>query len=299
MQRSYGEEEFQIGNFRCGTIRVLGIHSLPALYPRLGITLGWSLREIPASEGHYGSAGLRDYRITSCDGELRLGRGNAVVGPVQPTPSNVQLRSSQYHSEQHVTLACDLDLHRLERIERERVGGPAPFSLLLWSTAVRSGEVVDARIDALRFEIPREEWLDFLSSVGYGEYDVVEIKRFTDELEHFAEVRDQLHAARAKVNRGDYNAAMAALRTALERAIQQSKDNEQELKEVLSARTDKTRGEAYTGIISRAKTLCNLAVHKPEATISYSREEVLFALRTVEAVVALLGDLLGGEGARG
>jgi hypothetical protein len=299
MRQSYGEEDLHVGKFRCGTVRVLGIHSLPALYPRLGITLGWSLREIPASEGPYGSPGLRDYQIMTFDGELSLGGGNTVVGPVRPTPSNEQLHSSPYHSEQQITLACDLDLHRLERIESERAGEAAHFSIRLWLTAVHSGEAVAARLDALRFQIPRETWLDFLSSVGFGEYDVIEIKRFTDELEHFTDVRDQLHAARAKINLGEYNAAIAAVRTALERAIQQSKDSEQELKEVLTARTDKARGEAYTGIISRAKALCNLAVHKPETTVSYSREEALFVLRTVEAAVALLGNLLAGEAARG
>jgi hypothetical protein len=298
MRQSYGEADLKVGTFRCGTVRVLGIYSLPALYPRLGITLGWSLREIPASEGPYGSAGLRDYQITSCDGELRIAGGSTVVGPVRPVPSNVQLRSSQYHSEQQITLACNLDLHRLERVESERVGEAAQFSLLLWLTAMRSGESVDTHLDVLRFQIPREAWLEFLTSVRFGEYDVIEIKRFTDELEHFTEVRDQLYAARVKVSRGEYSAAMTSLRIALERAIQQSKGNEKELREVLSARTDKDRGEAYTGIISRAKTLCNLVVHKGEIDTACSREEALFVLRTTEAAVALLGDLLAPKAVR-
>lgn len=295
MQKSYGEERLEVDGFSSGTVRVLGIYSDSALYPRLVIRLGWSLREIPPSDGPFRTEGLRDYQIVNVTGELRLGYGGGsapLVGRLWPTQGTIEIRSSQYHSEDQIQLACDLDLNRLEKIEEHRNGQPARFSLILWPVITRTGQRVRTQMHSLAFEIPRDEWLEFLSKVRYGEYELLEIKRLTHELDVFADVKEQLQVARERINRGEYNSAVSAVRTALERAIQQARPGNPPLKELLSAKTDATRGAAYAGIVTQVKELGNRAVHKPDASVNFSRAEALFILRTAESAIALLGQLL-------
>jgi hypothetical protein len=293
MQQSYGEQSVQIEDFRSGTVRVLGIHAEAAIYPRLGIQLGWTLREIPPTAGpsQFQTAGLKDYQLVSVAGELRVGEGG-VVGLLWPAHGNIEIRSSPYHNEDHLTLACDLDLARLERIEEQRKGQQAKFSAVLWSTVIRSGQRVRSRMEPLEFQIPRDNWVEFLAGVRFGEYDVLELRRPTGDLDGFAEVREQLELARVRIQRGDYNAAVGAARTALERVIQDARGGGPPLKELLAAATDESRGENYAAIITKLKELCNRAVHTPDATVSYSRSESLFIVRGVESVVVLLGLLL-------
>jgi hypothetical protein len=291
VQQSYGEEDLDVGSFKAGTVRVLGIHALPALYPRLGIQLGWVLREIPASEGQFRSGGLKDYKVMGCAGDLRVGRDTTVVGPLHPAEGQVDMRSSPYHSESHLMLACELNLRQIEQYEQLRTGGAAEFSLALWPVVVQSGEQVTARVRPFSFRIPQDMWIAFLSSIKYGEYDILEVRRPTADIGAFSEIRDQLHSARLRAERGDYSGCVSASRTALERAIQESKGSAPSLREVLVARTDASRGDAYNSIVSKAKELCNRAVHKPESSFSYSRHEALFIVRVVESSIALLGQL--------
>jgi hypothetical protein len=188
-------------------------------------------------------------------------------------------------------LACDLDLARVEQYERVRKGEAADLSLILWPAVVHNGEQLTARIRLLPFRIPRDTWIEFLSSIKFGQYDVLEIRRPTADLEVFAEIREQLQNARRRAERGDYNGCVAASRTALERVIQEVRGSAPSLKEVLVARTDATRGEAYNSIVSKAKDLCSRAVHKMEDSFSYPRDEALFILRVIESSIVLLGQL--------
>lgn len=144
----------------------------------------------------------------------------------------------------------------------------------------------------LHFELPRDTWTEFLSAVQFGEYDVIEVRRPVEDLETFAEIRTQLDLARTRIARGEYNAAVSATRTALERVIQEVRDGGPSLKELFAARTDIERGEIYGGIITHLKSVCNRAVHKPEASLEFSRAEAVFVVRTAESGIALLGQLL-------
>lgn len=294
MQQSYGEQSLQVEDFRSGTIRVLGIHAEAALFPRLGIRLGWTLREIPPTQGpsQFQTAGLSDYQVVSVAGELRLGEGGAFIGLLWPTQGNIEIRSSPYHSENQLTLACDLDLARLEYIEEHRKGQPAKFSVILWPTVIRSGQRIRSQIDPLAFQIPRDTWVEFLADVRFGEYEVLELRRPTRDLEGFAEVREQLQLARVRIQRGEYNSAVAAVRTALERVIQDARGGGPPLKDLLATTTDSARGEIYAGIVTKLKELCNRAVHKPEATVNYTRSEASFILRAAESIIVLIGQLL-------
>lgn len=293
MQLSYGEQSLEIEDFKSGTVRVLGIYPDPALFPRLGIRLGWTLREIPPTgPGQFQSTGLSDYQVVDVAGELRLREGGVLVGLLWPTQGNLEFRSSPYHSENQVTVACDLDLARLERVEEHRQGQSISFSMGLWPTVVRGGQRLRSRIDPLLFQLPRDTWLEFLTSVRFGEYEVLELRRPTHDLEAFAEVREQLEGARRRVQRGEYTAAVAAVRAAIERVAQDVRGNGPALKDLLAVPTDDVRGEAYAGILNRLKELCNRAIHKPEATVSYSRPEAIFIIRTAESIIALIGQLL-------
>jgi hypothetical protein len=180
----------------------------------------------------------------------------------------------------------------LEQIEERRNGQRPQFSINLWPTFDRDGQRLQAQWIRLDFQIPRDDWLEFLGAVGFGDYDVLEFKRLTASVEAFQDVRDQLAVARTRIDLGEYNAAMGAVRTALERAIQQSRDSELPLKDLLSARTDDVRGTAYAAIIKQIKDICSRAVHKPDASVSFARAEALYVARAAEASIALLGALI-------
>jgi hypothetical protein len=292
VQRSYGESGLQVETYTCGSVRVLGIQSEPALRPRLLILVGITLREIPPTEsGQFRSAGLSDYQLVDLVGELRFGHGGGgpIIGRLWPKEANLELTSSAYHAESQVFLALDIDNQTLERVEERRSGSVPQFSLTLWPVILKSGKRVRGTVPTLNFELTRELWSEYLASVDYGELEFLEFKRWDIGREGFSGVIDQLRLARHRVERGEYNAAAAAVRTAVEQAIQQTRTAEEDIRAVLSAMTDDERGMRYARMITDLKEVCSRAVHKPEAAVNYSRHEAIFIVRTAESLIALLG----------
>lgn len=297
--QSFGEQQVEVEDYsRCGTVRVLGIYSDSALYPRLGIRLGVTIRDIPPSGDNMPAlrqGGLASYEVAIREGELRLDHGGPLVGLLAPTQRDTEFRSSQYHSESHTALAVDLDLARIEAIEKHRAGRPATLSLILWPTAVtREGKRLRASMGPLAFEIPHDKWMQFLSDVKYGEYEIIEMKRPAIDGEAFAEVRAQLELARQRILNGQYNPALAALRTGWDRFYVETRaDGRPSIEQMLVAATDDVRGAAYVTIMKKAKEVCHRVVHTPEASVPITRAEALFVLRTAENCIALVGDLIG------
>jgi hypothetical protein len=297
--QSFGEQHLDVEDYsRCGTVRVLGIYSDSALYPRLGIRLGVTVREILPSGDMPAlrQGGLTKYEVTIREGELRLDNGGPLVGLLRPTQADTEFRSSQYHSESHTALAVDLDLARIEAIEKYRAGRPASLSLIVWPTAVtREGKRLRIAMGPLLFEIPHDKWAQFLSDVKYGDYEIIEMKRPTIDGPAFAEVRAQLDLARQRIINGQYNSALAALRTGWDRFYEETRaDGRPPIEQMLVAATDEVRGAAYVTIMKQAKEICHKAVHKPEASIPITRAEAVFVLRTAENCMALVGELVGG-----
>jgi hypothetical protein len=297
--QSFGEQRVSVDDFTSGMVRVLGIYADSALYPRLAVRLGWVLRDVPPTDaGSYQRAGLTDYQMVSLGGELRVGEGlmGPIIGQLWPSQRIVDVRSSPGHGEDQVIMACDLDLVRLERIEELRKGQPAKFSINLWPTIIRAGVRARAFIEPLNFQLPRDIWLEFLAAVNYGEYDIVEVRRPIRELDTWAEVLQQMQLARARITNGEYNAGVAAVRVALEHVIKDVRADGPPLKEMLAIPTDPDRGEAYAAIITNVKNICSRTIHKPDATINYTRAEALFVVRTAESCIALLGALVPAPG---
>lgn len=297
--QSFGEQHLDVEDYsRCGTVRVLGIYSDSALYPRLGIRFGVTVRDILPSDNSPAlrKGGLASYEVTIREGELRLDNGGLLVGLLSPTQRDTEFRSSQYHSESNMALAVDLDLARIEAIEKNRAGRPASFLLNLWPTAVtREGKRLRTAMGPLPFEIPHDKWMQFLSDVKYGDYEIIEMKRPAIDGQAFAEVRAQLNLARQRIINGQYNSALAALRTGWDRFYEETRaDGRPSVEQMLVAATDEDRGAAYVAIMKQAKAVCHKAVHKPEASIPITRAEALFVLRTAENCMALVGELAGG-----
>ncbi|HEV3052000.1 MAG TPA: hypothetical protein VGX50_16950, partial [Longimicrobium sp.] len=244
--QSFGEQHIQVEEFhRAGTVRVLGIYSDSALYPRIGIRLGVTVRDIPASGDGLSAlrhGALNNYEVTIPDGELRIENGGPLIGPLWRTQQDTEIRSYLHPSESQVTLACDLDFGRIEAIERHRAGRPARLSLTLWPTVMREGKRLRANIGPLAFEIPQDKWVQFLGDVKYGEYTIIEVKRLPIDGESFADVRAQLDLARQRVMSGHYNSALAALRTGLDRFYEETRAGGRPgMEQLFAAVTDEVR----------------------------------------------------------
>src|SRR5206468_2263881 len=94
---------------------------------RIGVTLHELLKESPRGIGQV----LKDFDLLTVSGELRLGEKEPVIGPLQLV-GDQRASSRELPSRDELLMACDLDAHRLESIERTREGEPPVFSVQLW-----------------------------------------------------------------------------------------------------------------------------------------------------------------------
>jgi hypothetical protein len=296
--RSYGETQLSIAQFSAGTVRVLGVYSAPAVFPRILLSIGWLLRDIPPHDGQYAHAGLTNYALVDFRGELALEGNGLVLGSIQWADRRHPIPSNAFSYETTVAVTCDLDERRLERYEEHRNGGRAQFVLVLWPVIERETKRLECGEIRLSFPVPRDDWVDILGNLRHDQYDVLEIRRPIGSEVTFRGISSELTTARTRIDKGEYNAALGSCRTALEQTIQgvRSANEDKELKELFVSRTDPKRGEWYTTIISRAKDLASRAIHHPNESLQYSRSEAMFVLRTVESSIALLGQFFGIDG---
>src|SRR5437773_1402964 len=125
MMQSLGGQELAIDARIAGTFEVLRIEALPALCPRLGLRVGVMLRELKESPRGIGQV-LKDFDLVTLAGELRLQENGPAVGLLH-VAGNQRASSREEPSKDEVLMACGLDAHRLEAIERARGGGPPEF----------------------------------------------------------------------------------------------------------------------------------------------------------------------------
>lgn len=289
---SLGEADLTVNATRVGKVRALSIYPDPAVFPRLGITMGFTLLEPKEVSLPSGRGPLVGYEVRDAFGELRLAESGPVMGSVWWAGPRRFVRSSSYGNESQVRFVCDLDHWRLEQIEKHRSGGVPRFWLQLWPMLVKGTEILDAEVSGLALKVPRDEWLEFVSKVGGCKFDVVEVlfpEAGTDCLGRSVE---RLRDARSRLFAGEYNDAVALCRKAIEGLTlgQRKPKAGDALRQLLNGLVADKRAEHYAGIASKLKQL-SAFVHHETSDTTYSRVEAQFVVRTTEALVALVAGL--------
>lgn len=296
---SFGERTLVVNARICGTLRVLGLSSLPALYPRLGLLIGCTLTEVHESVHGLGGP-LKDLEFVGLSGELRVQEHGPAVGILQWIGQNHRCRSAPFAPEDQLQLGCDLDPWRIERIERNRNGAAPIFWLQLWPVILMAGQRVHATAHPIRMEVPRDRWLEFLDGVGYGSFDVLEVRIPSERKEPFTRSLGHLRDARRQLNEGHFDDAVGCCRKAIEAMIgdAQLPNRAEDLAQALSGRLPTRRAEAYAAILSKLKHLAALGQHDLGASEPFTRAEARFILRATEDLCVLLGEVAAGEQVR-
>lgn len=287
---SLGEIEILVNSSIVGRIRALTIGADPALFPRLAITVGVTLylrqddrSPIPAPD---------DLEMRDASGELRVAELSDTIGSVAWAGPRRFVRASNYGSESQLRFVCDLDHQRLELIERRRAGGAPVFWLQLWPVLVSGGRFLDAEARAFPLKVSREDWLQFYTEVGGGQFDVIEVQYSAQEAEQFKRAVGRVQEARARIAIGDSDGAVSLCRNAIEALKHElAPSDEDPLKALLERRTDDKRATEYLGIVSRLKQLSGFAHHEFGTPMTFTRAEAQFIVRTTESLLALLGRL--------
>jgi hypothetical protein len=164
----------------------------------------------------------------------------------------------------------------------------------LWSTIVDGQGILDGQIQPIKTVVPRDRWLEFLGAQTGRRPALLEVTRPGLEAQQFDAAIGHVKDARFRIDRGDFDDAVAACRRAIE-AISSALDvpgKPGALEAALAAVTDAKRAKAYAGIVARLKELGNFTIHRPEAPGGYARGEAQFVVAATEHAFALLAGLL-------
>lgn len=293
MISSFGENELSVNSRTVGRLRVLDVYQGPALYPRLTFRLGISLQDHPA-DTFAPQRPIKDYEIRDLRGELRLEEGAKALGLLEWIGPRRYVRSAAYAFENQVEVVCNLDWARLETIEDHRAGQQSTLWLAFWPTLVDGRGFLDCDIRPVRAQIPRDRWIEVLAQLTGLRRTLIEVVLPTVHAPEFSAAVGHVEEARRRVDRGDFDEAVAACRRAIESmfAALNIRNDANALEKKLTGVTDARRGKAYAGIVSRLKELGNITIHRPEAPGSYVRAEAQFVLAVTSQVLALLATLL-------
>lgn len=291
---SFGESDLIIDSTQVGRIRVLSAHTGSRLFPRLLLRVGVLLQRMPERAG----ASLEGYELRSLEGELRLNEsGDAIVragtvGTVRPA------RHPADGFETQLELACDLDLTRLEIVERHRDGGVPRLWLALWPTVIGGGQVLSASIRPVQLLIPRDTWLEFLRGSSRNEYDVLELVYPASDSDAVNRASSHLREARLKLTDGDFSEAVALCRKVLEAIHTDTKSNpsDRDWANFFSSVAPGKLGEEYASVAARLKQIAGLAHHDYGSNVKFSRADALFMIRSTHAFLALALELRATTG---
>ena len=291
MANGYGDGRVTVGHYIVGRVAVTSVMPTPALSPRIRFGLSWTL-------GHLVRSGEDDrqdeYHLVDFGGELRLEADDLFVGELVRDGSQHVLGSLPYVDAQAGSVAIDLGSHQLEQLEEHRAGGVLTMKMQLWPRVEMEGATTDARVEEIRIQIPRDDWVAAVGTLTGERIDLLEIRYDLVYADRYRSSLAELRRARDAVDRGDFNSAVMQARKAvslMEGAVRKaSGDN---LKAVLTDRIDEAHADLYGGIVARAKGMGNINAHQPAAR-EYTRVEALFAIRlatiSLEVIAGLLAD---------
>jgi hypothetical protein len=239
------------------------------------------------------------FELLELKGALRTAETGPVVGSVHWAERPRRLHVFSFPNEQHLKLICDLDHLRIERIEALRGSKPPTLWLQLWPTLLRDGELLEGEVRAISLQIPRDAWLEFLSRTRSDQYEVIEVRFRSEEAPAFKAAVGHVRTAQLKLDSGDPNAAVAACRLALDAIIDenpripkvQRPEQTKALWALAEAGSHSKSVEQYRTMFSKLQQMTSAPHHNYGAGVGFKRSEAQFAIRTTEALVALLGDL--------
>lgn len=288
---SFGETDLTAYSRPIGKVRVRNLYADSAVYPRMVLSLGVSLGF--ARSGPTSSESTLEYEWIDVSGELRLAEHDHAVGLLTWAERKRPLKPSQYLHEQQIQLLCEMDASRLEVLERHRNGAAPEFWLQLWPTLAGGNGHLESELRAFRMSVPREKWLQFITGVMGSGFDIVEVQYTSREAERFQRAIARIKHARLQITDGEYDSAVAECRKVLEALSHEVKEEGQKdpLRTLLEQRTDTRRAGEYAGIISKIKQLSGFVHHDFGATLTYTRAEAQFIVRTTESVLSLIGAL--------
>lgn len=289
---SLGESEVIIQSRICGRIGVTSLGQDPAVFPRLRIALRVALHEV--KEGIPGAPTATAFELRDLTGELRLSQDADAVGNVVWKGQRRHVRSNDYGGDTQLTLTCDLDAVRIERIEQRRVGAPLRLWLAVWPTLVADGAFLDADVRPIAIDVPRDVWLAFLEGARGVSYEVFELalpQLLESQLE---DATSYLQTARRRIDAGDYESAVATCRKAVEavRLLLPKVEEGDPLAAFLAQRTPDRHAEHYTAILSRLKQVTAKSVHASAQGTAFSRAEALFILGMTVVLVSFVAGLV-------
>ncbi|MXX69444.1 MAG: hypothetical protein F4Y74_10835 [Gemmatimonadales bacterium] len=223
-----------------------------------------------------------------------MGTDDRIVGQLVRDRSMHPLRSLDYVQAQEGSVGLDLGEQRLERVEEHRAGGALTLKMQLWPHIELEGSTADARIQEIRIEVPRDDWIAVVSAGADESINLLEIRYHLAYADRYRSSLAELRRAREAVDRGDFDSAVIQARkavTLMERAVESATGDN--LVTVLTDRIDEEHARLYGGIVVRAKGMGNMTAHVPAAR-EYTRVEALFAIRlatiSLEVVAGLLAE---------
>lgn len=286
---NYGQQRISIDSQTVGSVRITSLTHAPALAPRLCFHTAWTLT--PYRPRPQPGDPRVDFRVTAIEGELRTGESGPAVGLLFQLGERQSLRSLDYADEQHSELIVDLDWFRFERLEELRQGGPLQVWIKLWPRAEAPGQLMDMRVDAFTVRIPREDWLAVISGISGDRTDLLEVRYHLSYAGRFRPSLNELAHARRAIDRGETTKAVLAARKAITLVEQALRAGEPGgLEQLLAPNVDPQHAKIYAGIASHIKNMGNIQAHEANAR-EHSRAEALFAVRSTELLLELIGSL--------
>jgi hypothetical protein len=255
---------------------------------RVGVTLRELLRESPRGIGQI----LKDYDLIALAGELRLQEHGPAAGLLLQVDGQ-RATSREQASRDELLMACDLDSRRLAAIERAREGGPPVFWVQLWPVVIMNGRRVNAKLLAIRVEIPRDAWVGFLRESGFRDKVVIELaipeygsEKFKEAVQLFGRAQDHLLEGRIEQALSDCRVVWEAVRHHLDDDKSSAK-----LRALLVDRVGAVRAAAYMSILSQTKQLESAPLHLHGARAPSIRTEAQIMLACTASMLALVTEL--------
>ena len=286
-----GQGDLLLHHYRVGTVWVSRIVADAAFQPRLELSAGCQIQEIPASRES--PKGLVGFRIAELGGQLRWrSESGRVIGDLSIPKGLQTFRSAAYSVEHTFSMYCDVPHHVLSQLEADRGVAPPVFWMdLAGSWSIDGGVPEPIYQRPWRFDVPTEMWLAFLSASGYKDFDVIELRSVLKEGGSQRRAVEYLHAARAHVS-SDPPKAVGICRLLIEALDRALKDQEYGgITNYLTACTDKRRGEEYGRIVSSIKQLASLNHHDYGRNSVFTGPEALALVRICEALLLMVGEL--------
>lgn len=213
----------------------------------------------------------------------RLARGELSLGFAQPNPTCI-VSPASCSSTGQVQYSLALTTAALVALETARDGGPIAFFMSLVAHPARISQhqgypasiEVASTIHQRLFDVPKEQWLTVLKSVGYCDAILTELKLPTAgaSAEHLAR-------AVAARNEGRYSDAIAACRNALEHP---KRPNGEFDRIVNASRTALTDHERFLYLRTVTQIFASPASH---GATHHEREDAELVIAMTSALVRL------------